>query len=260
MALRDAVWGAAVGDALGVPYEFMIRDEFLCEDMVGFGTHYQPAGTWSDDTAMMLAICDSIRVLDHVDTADLLARFREWFYEGAYTPDRNVFDYGNATAQALTSGVGCSGPNQNGNGSLMRTAPLAYVDCTDEDIRAASAVTHAHHVSCDTCVEFVHLLRRLREDRDATLAELRAQYADRSRDSVRSGGFVVDTYDAARWCLATTSSYAECVLAAVNLGHDTDTTACVAGALAGEVYGINGIPAAWLSAMRGREVLEACLF
>ncbi|MGN0072531.1 MAG: ADP-ribosylglycohydrolase family protein, partial [Coriobacteriales bacterium] len=47
------------------------------------------------------------------------------------------------------------------------------------------------------------------------------------------GGFVRDTYDAALWCLANTEGYAQCVLAAVNLGHDADTTAAVAGALAG---------------------------
>lgn len=63
-----------------------------------------------------------------------------------------------------------------------------------------------------------------------------------------------------RSCLANTSSYAECALAAVNLGDDTDTTAAVAGALAGIVYGIEGIPAEWLDALRGKDVIEACLF
>ena len=60
--------------------------------------------------------------------------------------------------------------------------------------------------------------------------------------------------------LANTSSYAECALAAVNLGDDTDTTAAVAGALAGIVYGIEGIPAEWLDKLRGKGVIEACLF
>lgn len=260
MALRDAVWGAAVGDALGVPYEFKDRDTFECVDMVGYGTHYQPAGTWSDDTSMLLAICDSVRELGRIDATDLLARFRSWIFDGAYTPDGVVFDYGGTTYQALSSGVGCTGPNRDGNGSLMRTAPLAYMDCTDDEIRAVSAITHANPTSKDACVELVHLLRDLRADRDATLLRLRARFADRPRMTVQSGGYVLATLDAAQWCLATTTSYAECVLAAVNLGSDTDTTACVAGALAGEVYGIEGIPAAWLAAMRGKDVLEACLF
>ena len=58
-AVRDCAYGMAVGDALGVPYEFMPRGSFTCTDMVGHDTHNQPAGTWSDDTSMALALCDS---------------------------------------------------------------------------------------------------------------------------------------------------------------------------------------------------------
>ncbi len=77
---------------------------------------------------------------------------------------------------------------------------------------------------------------------------------------IRSGGFVLDTERAALWCLANTSSYAECVLAAVNLGDDTDTTAAVAGGLAGIAYGMEGIPAEWLDALLGKAAIDACLF
>ena len=58
--LAAAVWGAAVGDALGVPYEFKPRGTFECRGMVGHGTHDQPAGTWSDDTARNLASCSAL--------------------------------------------------------------------------------------------------------------------------------------------------------------------------------------------------------
>ena len=69
-----------------------------------------------------------------------------------------------------------------------------------------------------------------------------------------------DTYNAAIWCLEHTESYRECVLAAVNLGDDTDTTACVAGGLAGILYGREAIPPEWLATLRGKNVIEACLF
>ena len=78
-------------------------------------------------------------------------------------------------------------------------------------------------------------------------------------DEVRSGGYVLGTFDAALWCLATTSSYRDCVLAAVNLGDDTDTTAAVAGALAGIVYGAESIPAEWFTTLRGKDIIERCL-
>lgn len=87
-----------------------------------------------------------------------------------------------------------------------------------------------------------------------------AQLRERSESAIRSGGFVRDTFEAALWCLLTTSSYAACVLKAVNLGDDTDTTAAVAGGLAGIMYGEAAIPAAWRERLRGQNVIAACLF
>ena len=61
--LKDTIYGLAVGDALGVPFEFKERNSFECTDMVGYGTHNQPEGTWSDDTSMTLAMCTSIKIV-----------------------------------------------------------------------------------------------------------------------------------------------------------------------------------------------------
>lgn len=159
--LRDAIYGLAVGDALGVPYEFRPRGSFACTGMVGYGTHDQPAGTWSDDTSMTLATCDSIRACGRVDTADMLERFRAWIDGGAYAIDGVVFDYGNTTARALAAGAGCTGERDNGNGSLMRIAPLAFTDATDDEVRTVSAITHAHPVSTEACVDMVCVMRAL---------------------------------------------------------------------------------------------------
>lgn len=255
--LRDCIYGQAVADALGVPYEFRPRGTFLCTGIVGHGSHNQPAGTWSDDTSMALAICDSYRELGRIDVEDIRARFVRWYRQGAYTVD-GLFDIGNATRAALERGHGLSGEWDNGNGSLMRTVPLAYTDATDDEVRAVSAITHAHAVSTEACVAMVKVARELIGG--AGVADVAGDAAGRPAKDIKSGGYVRDTYDAALWCLANTSSYAECVLSAVNLGDDTDTTAAVAGALAGIVYGVEGIPGEWLSALRGSEVIEACLF
>lgn len=126
--LRDCIYGLAVGDALGVPYEFRPRGTFECTDMIGYGTHGQPAGTWSDDTSMTLATCDSIRELGHIDTADMRDKFVGWIARGEYTID-GVFDYGGTTARALHTGKGGSGERDNGNGSLMRIAPPGVHRC-----------------------------------------------------------------------------------------------------------------------------------
>ena len=255
--LRDCVYGQAVADALGVPYEFRPRGSFRCTDMIGHGSHNKPEGTWSDDTSMTLAICDSYRELGRIDVDDIRQRFVRWYREGAYTVD-GLFDIGNATREALECGHGLAGEWDNGNGSLMRTVPLAFTDATDDEVRAVSAITHAHPTSTELCVAMANIARDLISG--ASPADVAGSVASRPVDEIRSGGFVRDTFDAALWCLANTSSYAECALAAVNLGNDTDTTAAVAGALAGIVYGIEGIPAAWLSTLRGTDVIEACLF
>lgn len=255
--LRDCVYGQAVGDALGVPYEFRARGTFECTGMVGHGSHNQPAGTWSDDTSMALATCDSIRATGRIDVRDMRERFVRWYREGAYTVS-GLFDIGGTTADALSSGRGRAGERDNGNGSLMRILPLAFTDATDDEVRAVSAITHAHAISCEACVRLVHVARRLIDGEGPH--DVAGSLVGVPASQIRSGGFVLDTERAALWCLANTSSYAECVLAAANLGDDTDTTAAVAGGLAGIVYGMDAIPAEWLAKLRGKDVIEGCLF
>ncbi|MGE4623210.1 ADP-ribosylglycohydrolase family protein [Bifidobacterium longum] len=258
--LRAAVYGQAVGDALGVPYEFMPRDTFRCEGMTGYGTHNQPIGTWSDDTSMMLATLDSLIANEwQVNTEDMRERYLAWLSNGEYAIDGRVFDCGRTVSIALQQRVGLSGERDNGNGSLMRIMPLAFADASADDVRAASAITHAHAISMDACSSMVDVLR------DGLIKGIWPQELDDEplrgmpRDEVGSSGFVKDTYEAALWCLANTDDYASCVLAAVNLGDDTDTTAAVAGYLAGIKYGFDAIPAQWLSVLRGRELIEDVL-
>lgn len=254
--LSDCIYGLAVGDALGVPYELRPRGTFECTDMIGYGTHEQPAGTWSDDTSMTLTTCDSIRELGHIDTADMRDKFVCWIAHGEYTID-GVFDYGGTTARALHTGKGGSGERDNGNGSLMRIAPLAFTDATDEEIGEVSAITHAHRTSTDACIIFVELMKDVM---NGELPSWVLHLKGVPEQEIRSGGFVRDTLKAATWCLVNTNSYEACVLAAVNLGDDTDTTAAVAGALAGTTYGLKAIPQEWIDTLRGKELIEQCLF
>ncbi|MBY4797378.1 ADP-ribosylglycohydrolase family protein [Collinsella sp. AGMB00827] len=271
--LKGIIYGAAVGDALGVPYEFQGRDSFTCKGMASGGVHQMPEGTFSDDTSMLLATQDSIRERGRIDVEDMRERFRRWLYEGAYTADGKVFDVGNATATALSEGHGMVHEYSNGNGSLMRIAPLACTDATDDEIRAVSAITHAHPISKEACVLFVHVLRNALENgADGIVQVIEDHLPDDARfrfladivawprERVRSTGYVLDTLGAALWCAWNTDSYEECVLAAVNLGDDTDTTACVAGALAGAMYGYDSICKSWIEQLRGKEVINRCIF
>lgn len=259
--MRALVYGAAVGDALGVPYEFKPRDTFVCSDMTGHGTYDMPAGTWSDDTSMTIATCESILWNEGIDAADILNNFREWMYKGAFTPTGYAFDKGNTTREAVQSGHGLTDEWSKGNGSLMRISPLAATDCTDEQIREVSAITHATDLCCELCVSFVNMLRDVHNapERSKMIVGEYLPISSRTRTEIASSGYVQDTYEAAIWCFLTTGSYQECVLKAVNLGSDTDTTACVAGALAVSCYGIDSIPERWVQLLRMPHVIEEAL-
>ena len=278
------ILGVAVGDALGVPVEFKKRGTFYVTDMQGYGTHNQPAGTWSDDTSLTLALADGL-LPDEVNLEGIAYRFTDWYDDAAYTPHGKVFDVGNATAEAIKrlkkdvapEKAGGTGERDNGNGSLMRIAPLTFymfgIREAEERfriVRDVSSLTHAHEWSVAGCYIYVEMLNKLRMGRKkkAAYAELREDFArgvpfiskaalgkfvrilenDIStlpEEEIRSSGFVIDTLEAAFWCFMTTDNYKDAVLKAVNLGDDTDTTGAVTGALAGLAYGLDSIPQEW---------------
>ena len=170
--VKSAILGLVVGDALGVPVEFQSREELEQDPVTGmraYGTHHQPAGTWSDDSSMALCLLESLT--HSVSYDDMMARFLRWAEEGYMTAHGDVFDMGIATRQALTKYAkgtpplkcGGTGTYDNGNGSLMRILPLAlYLHRTMgpefprkpeafQIIHNASALTHAHPISLIAC-------------------------------------------------------------------------------------------------------------
>jgi ADP-ribosylglycohydrolase len=162
--------GLATGDALGVPVEFQKRGSFHVSDMQGYGSHNQPPGTWSDDTSLALCLADALA--RGFNQNDIARNFIRWHDEGAFTAHGNVFDIGISTSKAiakLKAGVaperaGCAGINENGNGSLMRIAPLVFnlADKSEaerfEITRVASSITHAHEWSVAACYIYIEYL------------------------------------------------------------------------------------------------------
>ena len=102
--LRDAVYGFAVGDALGLPYEYKERGSFTCTCMTGGGTWNQEKGTFSDDTSVLLATCASIKKYGRINCLDMMRRLSFWLYRGDYTPDGRVINVGASTLQAINLG------------------------------------------------------------------------------------------------------------------------------------------------------------
>ncbi|MCJ7710828.1 MAG: ADP-ribosylglycohydrolase family protein, partial [Chloroflexi bacterium] len=282
--LAGAVWGHLVGDAVGVPYEFGPARPADTVVFGATGAHHQPPGTWSDDGALMLALLDSLLDTndgraDGFDLDDQGLRALAWQRDGAYTPDGDgLFDIGGATSEAmrrLAAGVsavdaGPSGEHDCGNGSLMRILPVALVgrDLPPAQLisraHLASRVTHGHprcQVACAVyCVAVVGLLHG--EAPEAALEEAFAEnerlYLDERGYEAhlaaleelrgwrrRSGsGFVVDAFWSAWDAFAGAADYPDAVRRAVAYGNDTDTTAAIAGGLAGARWGWAGIPIA----------------
>lgn len=279
--------GLVVGDALGVPVEFgdrAERDRDPVHGMRAFGTHGQPLGAWSDDGALALAHAAAFAAHGW-DARRHLEAFAEWHERGAFTAHGRVFDVGRTTRQALRRFLAGQPPGRtggmalrdNGNGSLMRILPAscwwaqAPIHAVVEGLGAASALTHGHIRSRLCCAWHAliagGLLGRVPLHEGMALAarllapriphEERAVFApliDSSalrwpRERIRSDGYVVSTLTAACWCLHRHDGYAAAVLEAVNLGGDTDTTAAVAGGLAGLRSGLTGIPRAWIDCL-----------
>jgi ADP-ribosyl-[dinitrogen reductase] hydrolase len=289
--------GLLVGDALGVPYEFYPPEEIPpaaaieFEPPAGFRpAHWGvPPGTWSDDGAHALCLLASLLGCDRLDPEDLGRRLLNWYLSGYMAVDGKVFDIGNQTVRALAAlkdGVPAlqAGPAEersNGNGSLMRVLPLALWHRGNdarlvEDACLQSRVTHGHPRSQVCCALYCLWARRTLEGVDdpwgAAVAALRGIVAEDSPLRVelegtvrpddppdgRGGGHVVDCLHSARLAVQA-GPYERAVKAAVAIGNDTDTTAAVAGGIAGLRDGIAAIPRRWVEALRGRDLYEPLL-
>ena len=276
-----ALLGIAVGDALGTTLEFVSRDTAPRHaEIIGAGPFRLPAGVWTDDTSMALALAESLAEQGALDPADVARRWIAWWREGVYSPTGRCFDIGTITRDALarirTSGDpfgGLAAENMAGNGSLMRLSPVvlpafAAPDLAAQMARTQSLITHGAPQAVDACAWFARLLcttiasgTRPQPTPDARLhpsvAAVVAGPWDKPREEIISSGYVVHTLEAALWAVSTTSSFEEALVEAVNLGDDADTVGAVAGQLAGALYGAAAIPQRWLARLAWRERLQA---
>lgn len=292
--LDGALVGLLVGDAVGVPYEFYEPEDLPSSDRIemeppaGFRRSHASAsvGAWSDDGAQALCLVASMQHAGRFDVEDFARRLVAWHDRGYLAVDGHVFDVGGQTSRALRTiarGVPVleaapRGETSNGNGSLMRVLPLALLHRGSDpelvrDARLSSRPTHPHLRSQVACAlwclygratlderdePWTDAVRRLREalhDDPEAARELEQEIVPEAPPSGAGTGYVVDCLHSARLALAA-GSYEAVVRAAVSLGHDTDTTAAVAGGLAGLRDGIGAIPSRWIARLRGSALLE----
>ncbi len=187
--IKDMLFGVSVGDAIGVPVEFRTRKN-LQDDPVtgmrGYGSHHQPAGTWSDDSS--LTFCLAEMLCGKYDPNDLARRFVNWEHHAYWTPHGSVFDEGIATSAAidrLARGIspvlaGGNAEDSNGNGSLMRILPLLFyvrklnIDKRFQVVKDISSLTHRHIRSVLACFIYLEIALELLSGREKMEAYQRA--------------------------------------------------------------------------------------
>lgn len=188
--IYDGMYGLAVADALGVPYESETLENMQrhpCVDMIGFHHHNQPKGSWSDDTSMSLCVADSLS--RGYDLTDMMKRFSSWYNNMEYTAAGKTFDVGRLCRRAIgnfreglpAEYCGDRTINGNGNGALMRTFPIAFYQClTFHDdslsdflapIHGVSSLTHAHEIGLICCGLFSLMLKELLTDSNSSLLD-----------------------------------------------------------------------------------------
>jgi ADP-ribosyl-[dinitrogen reductase] hydrolase len=278
-----AMLGLAVGDALGATLEFSRRDSNpMVRDLVGGGPFGLKPGEWTDDTSMALCLADSLIARRGLDPDDLLKRFVAWWRQGTNSNVAGIcFDIGNTTRASLRRfeqtgqlAAGPEDPNQAGNGSLMRLVPVAIFAAGDaaEAERLAdlqSRTTHPAPVAHEACRLFARKLtfalsgaskdRVLQAEAWAGTPEIAdiagGGWRDKPRHDISSSGYVVDTLEAALWCIDRSDTFEDAVILAANLGDDSDTVGAVTGQLAGAIWRHRSIPDRWLEKVAWREHL-----
>jgi len=293
--IKSVLFGVAIGDALGVPVEFKSRENIRknpVNDMIGYGTYNLPAGTFSDDSSLTFCLAEALT--NTFDLANIAQNFVKWLYSNYWTPRGSVFDVGITTRLAIDRIVRGDRPDlagsidstSNGNGSLMRIAPLLFylldkpINERFEITKQVSSITHGHIRSIIACFYYLEFARQLAEQRDKfeIYSNLKTEVSDYlnsisinpkeielfdrilkhdihtvSEDKIYSSGYVLHTLEASIWCLLTTDNFKDAVLKAVNLGDDSDTTGAVTGGLAGLLYGFDNIPNEWVKQLAKQE-------
>jgi ADP-ribosyl-[dinitrogen reductase] hydrolase len=275
---RGAVLGLAVGDALGAALEWLAPEQICARyggplrDMVQSATWQ--LGEWTDDTAMMLALGESLADRGGFDEDDVVARYIVWARSDprdigvtvqrslarARTPDD--------ARSAATAWHEQSGGRSAGNGSLMRTVPIAIRYRRDPGglVNASwadSSLTHHDPLAADACAFFnltvAALLRGKRPPRSTSAAGRAAALAlDQPTELLlepvqREIGFVLTSLRVGYAAAFRHDTFEDAVVFAANLGGDADTNAAVAGALAGARFGADAIPQRWLEPLQQRD-------
>jgi ADP-ribosylglycohydrolase len=270
---RIAMFGAMLGDALGVPHEFKsehaINRTFVDRPTQidpEYKTYGVPLGVYSDDFSQMLCV-DAHFHDGKMNVEAFYADLLQW-RKGKYWVSGQKFDEGMQTASQLAhysrkGEIRIHEPRASGNGSLMRILPIAFAtDDSEMMLKMAyhcSAITHNSDECIKACQFYCILARLIADQQNAgktithtdfdilwgTVAGVLEWFPDPEQQDFGSG-YVIDTLNMVKYCMNNSYSYADAVSKAILTGGDTDTNASIVGGIAALVFGLNDLPADWL--------------
>ncbi|MFM8434117.1 MAG: ADP-ribosylglycohydrolase family protein, partial [Planctomycetia bacterium] len=284
---RDRAWGAllglAAGDAVGTSVEFKPRGSFEpVAEMTGGGPFDLEAGQWTDDTSMALCLAESLIDRRGHDPADQMRRYVRWMNDGYFSANGRCFDIGTTTRVQLRRFERTGEPHDPNidehsaaNGSLMRLAPVSIRWSHDPDevvamAAASSRPTHPAARPVDACKVLAAMTAALIRGepweavsdpgfwKQGSLhpeveAVARGSWRGKSEAAIKGSGYCVAALEAAIWAVDGAEDFRDAILRATNLGDDTDTTAAIAGQLAGARFGASAIPGYWLELLALRD-------
>ncbi len=281
LRFRGCLLGSAVCDALGTSLEFAKRDANTISDMIGGGPFNLLPGQWTDDTSMALCSAESLVANHGFNPKCHMELYRQWRDTGKNSSTDRCFDIGRTVHLAISDYVltknplaGSKDPKTAGNGSLMRIAPdilfhFFSANEIDEIAGVSSRITHGATEAVDACRYMGALIHgimagknkqqllnglyypveRFWDDKplcEGVLNVARGSFRNKSRNEIKSTGYVVDTFEAALWAFYSTTNFKDGALLAVNLAGDADTIGAVYGQIAGAYYMEPKIPVGWL--------------
>lgn len=289
--IRGSIFGCAIGDALGMPLEFQKKSELerigKVKEMLPGNTlnghdnfKELPAGTWTDDTSMMLCLANSL-LEKGFDQKDQVEKYRNWLYNGYCSCAEKSIGSGGATRNAIQNfcktGQVVNGDNTTlGNGSIMRILPIPiyYMEDALECAYFASEsakVTHNNSICKSLTAMFSLYIREAflaKEKQDIKfkkLIKIEESIANEEDiftiyDLISKGnsGNVVFTYSEAIKIFKKSNSFSSGIIKAINEPGDSDTLGAVVGSLSGAFYGYKEIPKKWIDELKHKEMLEDC--
>jgi ADP-ribosyl-[dinitrogen reductase] hydrolase len=263
-----ALLGLAVGDAVAQATQYRRPGTFTpVGDMIGGGPFDLPRGAWSDDTAMALCLAESLLQRNGFDARDQVQRYRRWQQEGYLSSTGQCLGITANTARSLAMAQwrrvvfpGSHDPEQLDPEPLSRIAPIALyflssIDATQTQAADASRTTCQSPSVLEACRLLGRALHAALSGH--TKAKILAEGGVPPASAPPTNNSAATALATALWALHSTDNFRDAILAAVNVGGNSDVVASVCGQLAGAHYGFSAIPPSWRNGLIHKDLIES---